>query len=205
MLTQGVCILRTRSGPADAEALQRAGYKIRYSSSILPDLLFSKRGISIALIFVANNNDFPLERVMDMKNGFRHAFVLTSSKLTLEMAGCSTRVENYPPIIAGLVESSLTQYAIDLIEDYIIMHEKAGEGQGSSFMSGDTYCDIINTICGISLNQFQVSAMRMLGSIDQLANCTAHNLMSMTDLDQGQCNQLLNFFSQPLPGTAGNI
>jgi hypothetical protein len=123
MLNQGVCILRTRSGPADAEALQKAGYKIRYSSSILPDLLFSKRGISIALIFVANDNDFPPERfyhsqasqavatvnfdcpvsltklavtswvgrVMEMKNGFRHAFVLASSKLTLEMAGCSTR------------------------------------------------------------------------------------------------------------------
>jgi hypothetical protein len=37
------------------------------------------------------------------------------------------RNENFPPIIVGLVGASLTQHALDIVEDYFIMRCRAEE------------------------------------------------------------------------------
>lgn len=62
MQQQGVCILKSRDGVGDVDAIQQAGYKIRYASTIVPDLLFSKKGVSVAVILIDGAVNFSAER-----------------------------------------------------------------------------------------------------------------------------------------------
>lgn len=58
--------------------------------------------------------------------------------------------------------------------------------QDSDRMSGEIHSNIMHAIPSLVLETHQAAALRMIGSIAQLARCTEEEIMAVTDLNQSQ-------------------
>jgi hypothetical protein len=61
-MQNGVCLVNTQCPLAESNLVQQAGYKLRAVGTIIPDLLFSKAGTSVAFLLVGNVVEFPWHR-----------------------------------------------------------------------------------------------------------------------------------------------
>ncbi|KAK9815663.1 hypothetical protein WJX72_007619 [[Myrmecia] bisecta] len=89
MASAGACIIR-RAAQAqqlvDTSLIEAAGYKLRTSSTILPDLSFNRAGSSMAIIILgpqpvhaAETNSDIMTRLEKLGGNFQHAFVIVDA------------------------------------------------------------------------------------------------------------------------------
>ncbi|KAK9815664.1 hypothetical protein WJX72_007619 [[Myrmecia] bisecta] len=182
MASAGACIIR-RAAQAqqlvDTSLIEAAGYKLRTSSTILPDLSFNRAGSSMAIIILgpqpvhaAETNSDIMTRLEKLGGNFQHAFVI------VDAASSFYDSEDMITTTAGLSHLALCRPP-EVVLGF-------GAQQQASLQSSAVLNHTLMSIPGLQLTEHHANALRMLGSLQQLAQASADDILEATDLDDRQ-------------------